>query len=164
MEVEGALRQDERAVDKVIGLREKVTPIGVFIETCADLFKCEACVRDDGQAALMYLFGELRESVCLHKRFAARKGDAAEEGILIDRVKNIIDVADIAAVEAVGLWIVAAGAIMGAALGEDGHSNAGAVNDRFSDDARESEIFHNGASGHARLGVESLTAETKISR
>ena len=88
--------------------------------------------------------GQRGAGVRLGKGLPARQGEALEHRILLKGGDQAVDLAVVAATRVMGGGVVAAGAAMGAALGEDDKADAGAVDDRLPDHAGQADDGRNG--------------------
>ncbi len=136
-EAQVALRDFKAAVDQDVEAREEFALRGGARRRQG--FPREAGVGRDLVASVLEQGGESREGFRLEEGIAAGESDAPGERAAPDFGENVLRAAVDARAERVRLRIVAAGAVEGAALGEDDETQPGAVDDGIGQRSREVE-------------------------
>lgn len=124
-----ALLQFESAVNQYIGLFQQGIDGGVVFRL--KLLQCVAGVSSNIQMLLMQPFCKLCKRCGLAERFAAAEGNTFEQRVFHNFFKQCGKLRVFSAVEIMCLRIVAAGAVVGASLGENHIADALAVHDGF---------------------------------
>ena len=135
LDVERALGHDERTVNQDVRIGKQVQERRGFVPVLLQIFERVSRKDYEVQAAVLDFAGKRNERRRLVHRVATAKSDAVEQRVLVNHRKDFVDFDKMPAVEIVRLRILAAGAIVVAALGKDGHADTGTVHERFGLDA-----------------------------